>query len=228
MIVQTGKPAGAQTDLWNEVIDSFNTFSVLSPADVSHTLINALTKKQHYNLLAKGVEWMICTHKKLVCGCQLRYKYIPERLFSSIISSFSPQSSETDIFIGLNDDASSSIHSTESDNPQNEIKKDGQVPLDCYQGDKIIDENIVHVSTCTTNNSGQEVSSDAGKSCSGDKGQSPPDISIPTRGQSRLTQSFSGPIATTTETTSAHCQPRRPSVTRQHAILTDDWEISCV
>jgi hypothetical protein len=127
MIVQTDKPAGAQTDLWNEVIDSFNTFSVQRPADVSHTLINALTKKQHYNQIAKGVRWMICTHKKLVCGCKLRDKYIPERLFSSIVSSFSPQSSETDILIGLNDDACSSIHSTESDNPQNEIKKDGQV-----------------------------------------------------------------------------------------------------
>ncbi|XP_060593920.1 uncharacterized protein LOC132748348 [Ruditapes philippinarum] len=127
MIVQTDKPAGAQTDLWNEVIDSFNTFSVQSPADVSHTLINALTKKQHYSQIAKGVRWMICTHKKLVCGCKLRDKYIPERLFSSIVSSFSPQSSETDILIGLNDDACSSIHSTESDNPQNEIKKDGQV-----------------------------------------------------------------------------------------------------
>lgn len=131
MIAQTDKPAGVQAGLWNAVITSLNKYSVQSPVDVSRTLADALRNRHHYEHLAKRVEWVIYTNKKLVCICKIRHKHVKRRQYSSLISSVSTMSSVSDVEIDPNCDKRLSSQSIDPVNPQELVsmatKEDGKV-----------------------------------------------------------------------------------------------------
>lgn len=92
-IVDTDMPTGAQGELWHQVLCSLKEHK---STVVRNVLEEALTKKNHYHHIAQGVKQMMTANRELKCLCKIK-NTIKYGSFTSLVSSRSPQSSESEL-----------------------------------------------------------------------------------------------------------------------------------
>lgn len=107
MIVDTDMPTGAQGELWHQVLCSFKEHK---SSVVRNVLEDALTKKNHYHHIAQGVKQMMSANKELKCLCKIK-NTLKYGSFTSLVSSRSPQSSESELRTDSYSEITFQIHS---------------------------------------------------------------------------------------------------------------------